>query len=320
MQTGEQLVSVVLPTYNRKAQLGDTIKSVLEQTHKNWELIIVDDGSTDGTDEYINEWLEKDARIQYHLLPKNVGASAARNVAISLAKGAFITFIDSDDCYLPTKIERQLEVFGKNSINKVGVVSCGRNDFRNGKLYNKWKPSYRGNVIDLLFSDVRIGAQTSFLMVTREVIDEGIKFDTNINVVEDFDFVAQALTKGYGFDFVDDYLVDVYHYEIDRNFDYERGYTARIYLYNKYRHYLDKNITVRNNYLYKTCLFDSMSKKIYGASVAMDEFKRSFPLVFNLFRLAKPLPSGVIKNAIFKVISKLFFMRGKNKVQPSFAY
>jgi glycosyltransferase involved in cell wall biosynthesis len=109
------LVSIITPNYNSEKFISETIKSVLNQTYKNWEMIIVDDVSTDKSIEIITSFCKQDARIQLHQLPENSGAAIARNKAIDLAKGTFIAFLDSDDLWLPKKLEFQLDFMLKNN-------------------------------------------------------------------------------------------------------------------------------------------------------------------------------------------------------------
>ncbi len=101
------LVSVITPSYNTAAYIADTIKSVQAQTYKNWELIIVDDCSTDNTDEVVAPFLS-DSRIRYLKNEKNSGAALSRNYALREAKGKWIAFLDSDDVWLPEKLDKQL--------------------------------------------------------------------------------------------------------------------------------------------------------------------------------------------------------------------
>lgn len=102
-------VSVILPTFNRAHLLGRAIKSVLKQTYLNFELIVVDDGSTDNTEEVVNGF--NDIRIKYIKYKTNKGAAVARNTGIKLARGKYIAFQDSDDEWLPQKLEKQLKIF-----------------------------------------------------------------------------------------------------------------------------------------------------------------------------------------------------------------
>lgn len=117
-------VSVIIPTYNRAESLPRAIQSVLNQTFQDFEIIVVDDGSTDNTKDIIKEFQEQDKRVKYIKHDKNKGAAAARNTGIKVAKGKFIAFQDSDDEWLPKKLEKQMEAFD-NASSKVGVVYTG---------------------------------------------------------------------------------------------------------------------------------------------------------------------------------------------------
>lgn len=107
------LVTVITPAYNSEDYIAGTIESVISQTYTRWEMIVVDDASTDSTAEIVNSYSRKDKRIRYIALKKNSGPGKARNVAIELAEGRYIAFLDSDDRWLENKLERQL-TFMKN--------------------------------------------------------------------------------------------------------------------------------------------------------------------------------------------------------------
>ena len=107
------LVSIITPTWNSDRFISETIESVLSQTYQDWELIIVDDCSTDNTKEIVEKYL--DPRIKYSRLGKNSGAAIARNIALRIAKGKWIAFIDSDDLWLPEKLESQLNFMVANN-------------------------------------------------------------------------------------------------------------------------------------------------------------------------------------------------------------
>ena len=102
------LVSIIMPSYNASRFITESIKSVIVQTYQNWELLIADDCSKDSSVEVIKKIIDKDQRIKLFSLLKNVGAAAARNVAIEHANGQYIAFLDSDDVWEPEKLERQL--------------------------------------------------------------------------------------------------------------------------------------------------------------------------------------------------------------------
>jgi len=118
------LVSIIIPTYNRKDFLMDAIQSCLRQTYPNLEVIIVDDGSTDGTEKHVKTMINKNwqGRVIY-CQGIHAGVSYARNRGVHLAKGEFIQFLDSDDLLMPDKIKRQLEII-KTSLGEVDVCLC----------------------------------------------------------------------------------------------------------------------------------------------------------------------------------------------------
>lgn len=107
-------VSIITPVYNSEQYLTSNIVSVQAQTHANWEQILVDDCSSDGSEALIKSFQEKDLRIKYHRLETNSGAGIARNKGIELAEGNYIAFLDSDDQWHPEKLEKQLNFMQKN--------------------------------------------------------------------------------------------------------------------------------------------------------------------------------------------------------------
>ncbi len=109
----DKLVSIITPTYNCGKFIGRTIESVLAQTYKDWEMIIVDDRSTDDTKSIVEKYAVRDDRIKYCLLEQNSGAAVARTTAMKMAAGAYMAFLDSDDIWLPEKLEKQLDFMEK---------------------------------------------------------------------------------------------------------------------------------------------------------------------------------------------------------------
>lgn len=108
MEFVKDLVSVIIPVYNAERFLEKTLKSIINQTYKNIEIVLVDDCSKDSSAEIIRRFMSDQLYIAYHLQDMNRGAGAARNKALELAKGQYVAFLDSDDVWLPQKIERQI--------------------------------------------------------------------------------------------------------------------------------------------------------------------------------------------------------------------
>ncbi len=115
----EALVSIITPTFNSGKFISATIQSVQNQTYQNWEMLIVDDGSSDNTIEIVNEIAKQDKRIQFFPQKQNVGPAKARNIGIANAKGKFMTFLDADDIWFPKFIENSIQTIKKTNIHFV---------------------------------------------------------------------------------------------------------------------------------------------------------------------------------------------------------
>lgn len=201
----EELVSVIIPAYNRASTITRAIDSVLNQTYKNFEIIIVDDGSLDNTKQLVESI--KDKRMVYIKHPLNEGGSAARNTGIKVAKGQYIAFLDSDDEWLPEKIEKQLNLFRKLD-NSFGVVYTGFYVINKNEIIKEFTPKKRMYVLnDLLMSNC-IGTLSS-VMVRVDYLNIIRGFDETFKSCQDWDLYIR-LSKLCKFDFITGCLVK-YH-------------------------------------------------------------------------------------------------------------
>lgn len=205
------MVSLIIPTYNRAPLLGRAIRSVLAQSFRNFELLIVDDSSSDNSEEVVRSFL--DSRIRYVRHKTNCGAPAARNTGIRLSRGEYIAFLDSDDELLPDKIEVQLRKFQENParLSNLGVV-LGRRWLTNLRHIQtaKRRVAYRGYVYPLFFKDkaVRLGDFPT-LMARKACLDDIGGFDEQFPASQFFDLCVRLASR-YEFDTVDT-LVEIYH-------------------------------------------------------------------------------------------------------------
>lgn len=110
------LVSILTPSFNSRKFISDTIQSVQNQTYENWEMIIIDDCSTDETVSIIEKFVMNDSRIVFFQLEKNSGAGIAREMALSKAKGDYIAFLDADDLWKSSKLEKQIQFLKENKL------------------------------------------------------------------------------------------------------------------------------------------------------------------------------------------------------------
>ena len=197
-------ISVIIPVYNRCTLINRAIKSVMEQTITPDEIIVIDDGSTDGTDKII-----KNKHPDIILLKqKNRGVSCARNNGIKNAKGPWVALLDSDDEWLPEKLEKQLLALQHNSNNKI----CHTDEIwvRNGVRVNPMKKhrKYGGNIYKYCLPLCVISP--SSIMIHKDIFKDVGLFDENIPVCEDYDlwlricsrypvlYLREKLVKKYG--------------------------------------------------------------------------------------------------------------------------
>jgi glycosyltransferase involved in cell wall biosynthesis len=194
----EPLISVIIPTYNRAHTVIKAIKSVLEQSWIKKEIIIVDDGSTDNTEEIIQPYLSK---VKY-VKQQNQGVSAARNKGIEISSGEYITFLDSDDIWLETKIEHQVNdlINYPECILHLTNALVDRPNI-NANIFNLFEQrgfKSKENLIEyrplqiLLKYDL---AMVQCCMVKKKLLSE-CKFDTNYRIHEDLDFFLRLSLMG----------------------------------------------------------------------------------------------------------------------------
>ena len=174
-------VSICVPTYNRKYYLKETLESILAQTYKDYEIIVVDDGSTDGTEDMIKQL---GVPITYHW-QENGGDAAARNKLIELARGKYISFIDSDDLLFPDAIERLVKVMETEAGDVVAYGSYVRID-QDGNVYGKCKRKlFSGSITKHLFQTIIVHSCGS--MFPRKILKDGVTFDILLRVCSDYD-------------------------------------------------------------------------------------------------------------------------------------
>ena len=155
----EDLVSVIMPTFNESRFLAQSIESVLNQTYTNLELLITDDCSTDEkTLEILDFYSQNDHRVQVFRLTQNMGAGAARNNSISRAKGRYFAFCDSDDRWLPTKLERQIEYMQKKNccMSFSSYILCDQEGVEKGIVIAPVRLTLR-----MLMHDNKVGCLTA---------------------------------------------------------------------------------------------------------------------------------------------------------------
>lgn len=198
-------VSIITPAYNAAVYLPEMIASALAQSYRDWELIIVDDGSTDNTAEAVAASRRGDARIIY-IKKENAGIASARNLGIARSQGEYIAFLDADDVALPNRIAEQVDVLEKNT--DYGIVYCRFKSFahgRPGKLYSYKRKFYSGHILKKLLRLSFINPST--VMMRKSSFDQVGGFNSSLREGEDWDLWRKLAYKNTQFFFLDKVLV-----------------------------------------------------------------------------------------------------------------
>jgi teichuronic acid biosynthesis glycosyltransferase TuaG len=197
-----QLVSVIMPAYNAGRHVAESVRSVLGQTYADWELVVVDDGSTDGTAGVVKGLAARDARIRY-VRRENGGQAAARNTGLGEARGRLVAFLDADDLWLPGKLSAQVALMEERGVDLVytdGYIFSDGGEVSPDERFNILPGEARGEeMFRALFALNRIG--TLSVLVRREALDAVGRFDESraYQNCEDYDLWLRLAKWGASF-------------------------------------------------------------------------------------------------------------------------
>lgn len=233
-------VSIIIPTHNRSELLKKAISSVLDQTFKDWEAIIVDDHSTDNTREVVDGFGEE--KIKYIKNMGKNGPSVARNKGIAVASGEYVAFLDDDDEWLPKKLEKQIAILDSCTKDVCGIYSNRLMINKlTGETYseNPGARTLRGNLLSQLM--IKNPIHTSTLVVKRECFDQIGYFDESMQYMEDRDLFIR-LSMNWDIEYLDEPLTKAYFHggeHLSRNLE---GQTqGREIILDRYQSYFRKN-------------------------------------------------------------------------------
>lgn len=192
MNKENMLVSIIVPVYNSENTIDQTINCVINQTYKNWEMLLIDDCSIDSSAKIIDKYVKKDKRIKYFKLDKNSGAAIARNKALDIANGRFIAYLDSDDLWDKEKLEKQVTFMIDNSY----AFTCS--DYikidEEGNYLKKVKLPKCVNYNLYLRNTI---IQTVGVIVDSELVDKKLLYMPNIRRRQDAATWCQILKNGH---------------------------------------------------------------------------------------------------------------------------
>jgi len=279
------LVSVIINCLNGEKFVSDAINSILKQTYQNWELIFIDNASTDGTADIVGAFLD-DVRIKYFRNPHTVSLGASRNIALANCSGEYISFLDSDDLWDPKKISLQVEVMRENRhVDLIYTNALVNNMVRNeARVLNKVKlPS--GNIFRSLLKHYRINLQT--VMIRASVLSRMDHFfDPNLTLSEEYDFFMRILYRSQAL-YIDE-ITATYrvHKEMTSLKNIERYPAENEYVVSKLRQLentFDSNYASELKYLrgkvgFWSCAAFMSKRQRYSA------FKAILPHIFSSYR------------------------------------
>ena len=223
--------SVVIPTYNRSKYLGRAINSILNQTFQDFEILVIDDCSTDNTKKISHDYSHKDQRINYYCLPENMGAQVARNLGIKRSSSKWIAFLDSDDEWLPHRLESGFAVQEKTGYSVIHS-ECFRTEGNDPTTRKMGIPNLSGNIYKDLLKEPNPMFQG--LLVKRECFDRIGFLDESITSYQEWD-TSIMLAKHFEFGYVPEPLF-IYHCHSDETIskDMKRDADGWRQIVNKY--------------------------------------------------------------------------------------
>ncbi|WP_310992293.1 glycosyltransferase family 2 protein [Aequorivita marina] len=187
------LISIIIPTYNRAHLIGETLDSVLAQTYQNWECLVVDDGSTDNTEELMAAYIAKDARFQFHHRPKDrlPGGNAARNYGFEMSKGEYVQWFDSDDLMHPEKLAIKIKTILDYKVDFV----ISQTQYFNRDNFKEYQYNYKEEEVNFLsYSTTHISWFTPDLFLKRNIAEK-VSFNENLKAGQEYNFSCKLLLE-----------------------------------------------------------------------------------------------------------------------------
>jgi glycosyltransferase involved in cell wall biosynthesis len=289
-----ELVSCVVPSFNRAPLLKEAIESVLCQTHPDWELIIVDDRSTDDTAEMVAGYTRKDPRIKYYL-NKEKGVSSARNYGVEMASGEYIAFLDDDDLSLPHRFESQLKAIQKS----------GSRFLVSGYHVRRRSTGQIVNEIKLELKQICAGFPSRW-MIKKDLFQIAGGFDQNAAPLEDIE-LSVRISAHETFALHDDMVSVIFCTENSASMALEKMIAARQILLERAKNIFSVQeaawweFTVATDYY---SLGKKNEAKEYLMKAAKGDSRGVYRLAYSYFKLSKGL-NGPFKRINLKILTFL---------------
>lgn len=258
------LVSIIIPTKNRAHLISETLDSILAQTYTNWECIVVDDGSVDGTKELLQNYIVKDTRFQYHKRPDTYlpGGNGARNFGFELSKGEYVNWFDSDDLMLPRKLKIQIKLLHQTSYNYT-ICQTMMYNIENDKVIGlRAKSVYSEQIFDD-YIRFKIFWLTQAPLWKRSFLDKyNLKFNESLKQSQDYDFHIRVLAVSENYSFTEEPLV-----------------TLRCHSDNMSNSLVENEEKIESNLYVKNMIFER-----YGDRISLETKRIVFTHILEIYR------------------------------------
>jgi glycosyltransferase involved in cell wall biosynthesis len=289
-------ISAIITTFNRAPFLKDAIKSVLSQTFKDFELLVLDNSSSDDTEKIVKSFGDK--RIKY-IRHKPLNISQARNLGVKEAQGEYIGFLDDDDEWLPNKLKHQLFVFSKNKDPDLGMVYGGFVWINpSGKLIREHKPESRGKLLKVfLWQKDPVTGSASNPLIRKTVFEVVGNYDEKVVTGEDWEFYLR-LSEKYKSDFTKNNVLKIKHHcGIRLGGMTEDAAQLEIILLKRYKKIFDNNPKLKSFYL----------QKIGGKFCRLKQQKKGRKFIIKAIKVY-PLNYKAYFQYVFSFLGKNFYL------------
>lgn len=257
--------SVVIPTYRRNNLLLQALDSVNQQTFDDYEIIVVDDDANPDTRALVESL--GDERVSYFINQHTSGGSGARNFGLAQARGEWVAFLDDDDTWLPTKLEKVHTAIAASTDSKLGLVYSGNEkyDFERGLVVSRKMPKDRGMILSRLLYENCIGGMSVVVAKRQLLLDVG-GFDERFPAMQDMELFVR-LGEHNSFDFVDEALVKVRWSNRERiTFDPQKKLQGARLFAEKYDRLMRNDLRLRHRAASRTFVF-AVAAKDYGLAL-----------------------------------------------------
>lgn len=305
------LISIIIPTYNRAHLIIDTLNSIINQSYKNWECLVIDDCSNDNTEELIKSFILKNQKIKFYKRPNNrpKGANSCRNYGLELSKGNYINWFDSDDLMVSNFLESKIDFLKNHNLDF--VVSKTKFFYTNGKQV---KPDY--TLLKTPISLNNFVCKNQFWLTLDGLFTKAslgdVKWDESLNSGQEFNFICKYLGFKKEGRFIDQFLA---HARVhDQSIHSEQNKSKVKFNTNKYLVYLKTYIALKQKGVFENSNQDvkkQLIKSIMSHSFNLKLLNSKTPKSKLLFKELL-LSQGILKTIIFKLslIFADFFKKG----------